>query len=83
MALDGEARSGCANFVSDNTAGVMPEVWQALTDATTGSAAAYGNDAWTKKLKSVFTQVRWHATSALLVLPPVPSSPQQIIVCPV
>jgi hypothetical protein len=57
MSLGNEARRGCANFISDNTAGCMPEVWEALSDATVGTAAAYGNDAWTKRLNAAFTEV--------------------------
>jgi threonine aldolase len=62
MSLGNEARRGCANFISDNTAGCMPEVWQALSDATVGTAAAYGNDIWTKRLNAAFTEV-YHAAS--------------------
>ena len=37
-------------FASDNTAGICPEAWAALTEANQGSAAAYGDDRWTKRV---------------------------------
>jgi threonine aldolase len=38
------------NFASDNTAGVAPEILQALTRANDGFALGYGNDALTEKV---------------------------------
>ena len=37
-------------FVSDNTAGLCPEVCAAIVDANTGAAASYGEDDWTRLL---------------------------------
>src|SRR5881394_1313557 len=37
-------------FVSDNTAGLCPEVIAALTVASDGVAASYGDDEWTQRL---------------------------------
>jgi threonine aldolase len=38
------------NFASDNTAGVPPEMIQALIDANHGFVLGYGNDDWTRRL---------------------------------
>jgi threonine aldolase len=37
-------------FMSDNTAGLCPEVCAALNDANAGAAASYGDDEWTHRL---------------------------------
>jgi threonine aldolase len=37
-------------FMSDNTAGLCPEVCAALSDANTGATASYGDDEWTRRL---------------------------------
>jgi threonine aldolase len=37
-------------FASDNTAGICPEAWAALTEANDGAAASYGEDAWTTRV---------------------------------
>jgi threonine aldolase len=37
-------------FVSDNTAGLCPEVCAAIVEANTGAAASYGEDDWTRRL---------------------------------
>lgn len=42
---------------SDNAAGVCPEVMAALSAANTGSALAYGGDAWSARLKQRAAQV--------------------------
>ena len=57
MALAVAATPGCANFVSDNTAGCMPEVLSAIIAAAQGTAPAYGNDDQTQKLNAVFSKV--------------------------
>ena len=57
MALAVAAKVGCANLVSDNTAGCMPEVLSAITAAAQGTAPAYGNDEQSKKLNAVFSKV--------------------------
>jgi threonine aldolase len=36
-------------FASDNNSGICPEVWNALAEANTGHARAYGDDAWTER----------------------------------
>jgi threonine aldolase len=36
-------------FASDNYAGLAPEAWQALEQANSGHAPAYGEDAWTQR----------------------------------
>src|SRR5205085_9973952 len=36
--------------MSDNTAGLCPEVCAALSDANAGAAASYGDDQWTQRL---------------------------------
>jgi threonine aldolase len=43
------------DFASDNTAGICPEAWEALSEANHGAAASYGADQWTER---VATQVR-------------------------
>ena len=37
------------HFASDNTAGIVPEAWDALAAANRGFAAAYGEDEWTAR----------------------------------
>jgi threonine aldolase len=36
-------------FASDNTAGICPEAWAALSAANTGYAPSYGDDRWTER----------------------------------
>src|SRR5262245_9921082 len=38
-------------FASDNAAAVHPAVMEALAEANRGHAIAYGNDAWTQRLR--------------------------------
>ena len=40
------------NFCSDNVTGVAPEIMAALAAANHGTAAAYGNDDWTRKVEA-------------------------------
>ena len=40
-------------FASDNYAGVLPEVLQAIADANRDHAGAYGNDAWTARFEEL------------------------------
>src|SRR5687767_3728322 len=42
-------------FYSDNTATACPEVLEAIRDANSGHAKAYGDDAWTERLDGVFS----------------------------
>ena len=41
-------------FASDNYAGICPEAWTAMAAANAGSAAAYGDDAWTARAADAF-----------------------------
>ena len=43
-------------FASDNYAGIAPEAWQALAQANSGHAAAYGDDAWTARATDLVRQ---------------------------
>jgi threonine aldolase len=56
-------------FKSDNTAAVSQEILQAIADANTGMALAYGADRWSQALDAVFarlfeTEVRVYAVSS-------------------
>jgi threonine aldolase len=42
---------------SDNAAGVAPEILQAIEAANSGSALAYGGDAWSARLQAVAAEV--------------------------
>jgi len=50
-------------FRSDNSAGVAPEILDAIRDADTGSAMAYGGDQWTDRLQTVVRDVFDHPTA--------------------
>jgi len=43
-------------FASDNSAGIHPDVLQAIADANGGHARAYGHDPWTERAGEVFRQ---------------------------
>jgi threonine aldolase len=45
------------DFASDNTAGICPEAWAALTEANRGFAASYGDDQYTERAADLFRQV--------------------------
>lgn len=45
------------NFMSDNAYGAAPEMLEALHAANEGCAPAYGDDAWTAKLRSEMSRV--------------------------
>lgn len=45
------------NFASDNWAGATPEVMAALLRANDGAAPAYGNDALTRRVTGLFSEV--------------------------
>ena len=47
----GEPRRG---FASDNNATILPEILQAVTDANSGHALAYGADVWTERAVARF-----------------------------
>lgn len=46
------------HFASDNTSGICPEAWSALTQANQGRVPSYGTDDWTRRacdlIRSVF-----------------------------
>jgi threonine aldolase len=48
--VDVEKREPRHDLASDNTLGICPEAFAALEDANIGSAASYGDDAWTARL---------------------------------
>ena len=45
------------NFASDNTAGMAPEILDAMAKANTGYALGYGNDDWTKRVEQRFAEI--------------------------
>jgi threonine aldolase len=45
------------NFLSDNTAPVAPEIMRALAAANEVSARPYGEDAWSRRLDAVFSEL--------------------------
>ncbi len=44
-------------FASDNTAGMAPEILDALARANTGYAFGYGNDDWTHRVQTKFAEI--------------------------
>ncbi len=44
------------DFSSDNASGVHPAILEALARANTGTAGAYGNDAWTQRLQEALSE---------------------------
>jgi len=46
-----------ASFASDNSAGVLPEVMDAIARANTGHAVAYGADDWTRRAEQAFAEL--------------------------
>ncbi len=55
------------NFLSDNAAGVCPEVLAAVAAAAGPSAGAYDGDAWSARLDGVFSDWFGHACTVLPV----------------
>ena len=55
------------NFVSDNLAGASAPVMQAMAAANEGFAAAYGNDAWTKRVEALFAELFEREVAVCLV----------------
>jgi threonine aldolase len=55
------------NFASDNNAPVAPEILAAVAATNTGAAAAYGNDAWTRRIEQKFSQLFERETAVFLV----------------
>lgn len=78
------------SFVSDNAAGVSPEVMDALARANVGSALAYGDDEWTRRARTAIADafdapVRsyfcWGGTGANVVGLATVLRPWQAVVC--
>jgi len=78
------------SFASDNTAGVAPEVMDALVEANTPAALAYGADRWTEALTERFRSLYdapvevllcWGGTGANVVGLASMLSPWQAIIC--
>jgi threonine aldolase len=44
-------------FASDNCSGVCPEAWEAMAQANSGYAAAYGDDQWTRRATDLIRQI--------------------------
>jgi threonine aldolase len=44
-------------FASDNTAGIAPEILEAIGRANVGYALGYGNDDWTKRVERRFAEI--------------------------
>lgn len=55
------------NFISDNLAGASAPVMQAMMAANDGFAAAYGNDAWTKRVEVLFAELFEREVAVFLV----------------
>lgn len=43
------------NFVSDNAAGIVPEIMEAIAAANDGAAASYGRDDWTERSRALLS----------------------------
>jgi threonine aldolase len=78
------------SFASDNTAGVLPEVLDALAAANTPAALAYGSDRWTEALTERFRAeydapvevlLCWGGTGAHVVGLASLLAPWQAIIC--
>ena len=54
-------------FASDNTAGMAPEILEALGRASTGYALGYGNDEWTKRVEQRFAEIFERELAVFLV----------------
>jgi threonine aldolase len=55
------------NFASDNTAGIAPEILQALAAGNDGFALGYGNDDVTREVERRIGEIFEHEVSAFLV----------------
>jgi threonine aldolase len=55
------------NFASDNTAGVAPEIIDALMAANSGSAMPYGADAITRRVEARFAEIFEHEVAVFPV----------------
>jgi threonine aldolase len=54
-------------FASDNTAGMAPEILDALGKANTGYAFGYGNDEWTQRVERRFAEIFEREVAVFLV----------------
>jgi threonine aldolase len=54
-------------FASDNTAGMAPEILDALGKANTGYALGYGNDDWTRRVEARFAEIFEREVAVFLV----------------
>lgn len=55
-------------FISDNAAGVHPEVLDAIVNANRGHAVAYGHDSWTERAEALLRRHFGEQAAAFLVL---------------
>ena len=55
------------NFASDNTAPVAPKILDAIVAANAGYALGYGNDDWTRKVESRFSEIFGREVAVFLV----------------
>ena len=55
------------NFASDNTAGMAPEILDAIGRANTGYALGYGNDDWTTRVERRFAEIFEREVAVFLV----------------
>ncbi len=78
------------SFASDNAAGTSPEVLDALSEANTGPALAYGDDPWTRRAETAFrdlfdapveTLFCWGGTGANVVGLASVLQPWQSVIC--
>jgi threonine aldolase len=54
------------SFASDNASGVAPQVMDALAEANTGSALAYGDDDWTRRAEATLDDLLGRHVETLL-----------------
>jgi threonine aldolase len=55
------------NFASDNTAGIAPQILEAIGRANTGYALGYGNDEWSKRVEKRFAEIFEREVAVFLV----------------
>ena len=55
------------NFCSDNVTGAAPEIMEALAAANAGSAMAYGDDEWTRRVEARLAEVFEREVGVFLV----------------
>src|SRR3954451_19392427 len=55
------------NFASDNTAGIAPEILQAIIQANEGFAMGYGNDAVTRRAEQRLAEFFAHEVAAFFI----------------